>query len=284
MVFDVLLISVTIIALSIASFSDIKRREVPDWLSYGLIFVALGLRTIFSFQLGWTILLNGIIGFIFCLGFAYLFYYTGQWGGGDSKLLMAMGAIIGISYPFQSSSLNLLWFFLALLFLGAIYGVVWMFFTALKRRKIFWPQFVKALRNYNKMHLLLGIITIIFIAATFWKSFLWPLIAFPLGLFYLFLFVAVVEESCFFKMVSVTDLTEGDWLARSVVADKKIVLKKKTLTESDLELLEKLRKSGKVRKVLLKEGIPFIPSFLLAYLLLTFGKPLIMFVLEKSFF
>ena len=138
---SIILITITFIVLLIASYIDIRTREVPDWLNYGLIFTAFGIRTIYSFELGWTILLSGILGFIVCLGLAFLFYYTNQWGGGDSKLLMGMGAIIGITYPFDASSWNLLFFFLALLFLGAIYGLIFMIGIAIKKRKIFMKEF-----------------------------------------------------------------------------------------------------------------------------------------------
>ena len=101
MVLDVTLIILALIVLFIASYTDLKTREVPDWLNYSLIFSAFGIRTIFSFELGWEIIISGLIGFVIALSIALLFYYTGQWGGGDSKLLMGMGAIIGVSYPFN---------------------------------------------------------------------------------------------------------------------------------------------------------------------------------------
>ena len=48
MVLDVILIVVSLIVLITASYSDLKTREVPDLLNYGLIFAALGIRAIFS--------------------------------------------------------------------------------------------------------------------------------------------------------------------------------------------------------------------------------------------
>ena len=72
MVLDVTLIIITLIALLVASYSDIRTREVPDWLNYGLIFTAFGIRTIFSFKLGWEIILGGVLGFL-VLGLRYFF-------------------------------------------------------------------------------------------------------------------------------------------------------------------------------------------------------------------
>ncbi|MEK6938658.1 MAG: prepilin peptidase, partial [Nanoarchaeota archaeon] len=91
MFLEATLIVVTLFALIIASYCDLKWREVPDWISYGLIFAALGIRAIFSLSSGWEIFISGALGFGVFLGLSCLLYYSYQWGGGDSKLLMGMG-------------------------------------------------------------------------------------------------------------------------------------------------------------------------------------------------
>lgn len=270
MVLGWVLASTALLAIIIASYCDLRWREVPDWLSYGLIFSALGIRTIFSFTLGWETLVSGLFGFAACFILACLFYYSNQWGGGDSKLLMGMGAVIGIIYPFQKSSWDLLWFFLLLLSLGAIYGILWVGGLAIKERKRFWPDFKKGLYEHKLMHLLLGIASLgMFVLFLFGLkynfSFMWPLVPFPLVTFYLFLFVTTVENSCFIMKRAVHKLTEGDWLAEEVKINDKIVLKKKTLEKEDLEQLQKLHHEKKIDQVLIKEGVPFIPSFFFAY-------------------
>ena len=279
---SIILITITFIVLFIASYIDIRTREVPDWLNYGLIFSAFGIRIIYSFSLGWEIILSGILGFIVCLGLAFLFYYTNQWGGGDSKLLMGMGAIIGITYPFDASSWNLLFFFLALLFLGAIYGLIFMVGIAVKKRKIFMKEFIKSVKSKKKLSLFLIILTIILIVFSVLKIYLWPLIFFPLGLFYLFISINIVEKTCFFKKVKPEHLTEGDWLIEDVKVKRKIVMGAKTLEKEDVWKLRFLERENKIKKVLIKEGVPFVPSFLFAYLLLIFGQKVFTWVL--SFF
>ena len=267
------IITVTIITLLIASYTDLKTREVPDWISYGLIFAALGIRAIFSVNSGWNILLNGFLGFAACFLLAYLFYYTNQWGGGDAKLLMGMGAMIGINYPFTNESFNILLFFIALLFLGAIYGLIWMFGLAF-RKKLFWLEFKNAVKEYKKIHLGLIIFSLVLVTLVIFFFFLWPLVFFPLGVFYLFLFINTVEKNCFIKKIHINDLTPGDWLAEDVTINNKKIIEKKTLEDKDLDKLKELHSSGKLTEVLVKEGIPFIPSFLFAYLFLIFGKDL----------
>ena len=275
MAFDILLIIVTLVALLIGSVSDLKTREVPDWITYGLIFAAFGIRIIFSLQLGLYVLLSGLLGFLVCLALAFLFYYSGQWGGGDSKLLMGMGAVVGITFPFDVSSFNLLWFFLALLFLGAIYGLLWMIVLGIVKHKIFFKNFKGYLRKRKSLHAILLIVTLIFIVLTFFKLFLWPMIFFPLGMFYVLSFVSIVEKSCFLKTIEPFHLTEGDWLAKDVIIQRKTVMEAKTLEKDDVWKLRFLEGEGKLKKVTIKEGVPFVPSFLFAYIFIIFFDSLL---------
>ncbi len=267
----ILLPAVAFAALLIASYTDIRTREVPDWLNYGLILGALGIRAIFSTRLGWTILLSGLLGLGICIALGYLFYYTNQWGGGDSKLLMGMGAVIGVQYPFAAASANLAWFFAALLFLGALYGVLWMVGVALQQRRIFARRFLAALGEHRKLHLALTLLTITLAFPAAMNNFFIPLAAFPLGMFYLLMFVNTVEGCCFVNPVSASKLTEGDWLAKAVVVGGRKILRRKTLESTDISRLRRLEVQGKLKSVLIKEGVPFIPSFLLAYFFLMAG-------------
>lgn len=283
---DVILSTIAIIVLAIASYCDIRRREVPDWLSYGLIFAALGIRLIFSITEGWQLFASGMLGFIACVLLALLFYYSHQWGGGDSKLLMGMGALVGITYPFNATSWNLLWFFLLLMLLGAIYGLCWVIGLAIIHRNEFLAKFKEHLYLYKNIHLGLGILSLAFFLVFLWSSgkgysFIWPLVPFPLTVFYLFLFVTSVENSCFVKKVGIETLTEGDWLADDVFVDAHIFMKRKTLESDDLEKLKKMQEEKKLHKVLIREGIPFVPSFLLAYLAVEFLGPQIVRVIES---
>ena len=281
---DVLLIIITLAVLILSSINDIRVREVPDWFSYGLIFAAFGVRIIFSLSQGWEILFSGIIGFLACLALAFLFYYTGQWGGGDSKLLMGMGAVIGISFPFSANSFTLLWFFLALLFFGAIYGLIWMVVLAIFRRKIFWDNFKSAVSKKKKLHLTLIILTIIFIILSIIQPYLIPLVFFPLGFLYLFLFVNVVEKSCFIKMIPASKLTEGDWLAKDVKLKNKVVMEAKTLERDDVWKLKYLEVNENLKPVMIKEGVPFVPSFLIAYLIIIFGSKFVLPLINMLFY
>src|SRR3989344_4990354 len=270
---EIVLTLIALSALLVASYNDLKTREVPDWVSYGLIFAVLGVRLIYSLgNQDSTIIFSGILGFTAFFILAFGLYKAHQWGGGDSKLLMGMGAVIGINFPFDFSSFNLLLFFLLLLFLGAIYGIFWMVYIAITK----WKEFVPSFSKHLKQHMItqisvwtVSLLLLIFVFNIFPK--VWQLSLFIVAAFYLFLFVLSVESSCLFNRVHIQKLTPGDWLAEDLKKDEKIV-RMKTLVKKDIWALRSLHAKGKVHYVTIREGIPFIPSFLFAYLALIFGK------------
>jgi len=278
---DLILIVITLIVLLIASYSDLRTREVPDWLSYSLIFGALGIRLIFSLNtFDWSILLNGAIGLAVCIALAYLFYYSGQWGGGDSKLLMGMGAVIGIEWPLSNASLNLLWFFLALLFLGSIYGLVWMGGISVVKRKNFVPIWKNKQNKQRGLFIFALACSLALLGLILLSPALWFFSLLPIGLYYLFSFVSAVEDSCFYNKVSPEKLVEGDWLGEAVKIGDKTIVVRKTLEAGDVSRLKQLFRDGKLKWVTIKEGVPFVPSFLFAYLALFFLDKLLKVVLN----
>ncbi|MEW5896280.1 MAG: A24 family peptidase [Nanoarchaeota archaeon] len=269
--FLMVIIGLTLAVLLAASYSDIRIREVPDWLSYGFLFAALGIRAIFSFGSGWEIILSGILGFAVFFLLSLFFYYTNQWGGGDSKILMGMGAAIGIAFPFSASSWNLLWFFLSLLFLGAVYGLLWMVYIAVRKGSPFIAEMKKTLLMHKKAQFGVGTLSALLAATGFIVPVMWLAALFAVAVLYLLLFVTTVEKVCFVARISPSKLTEGDWLAEDVVVDGKLFMPRKTLEGDDLSKLTQLARQGKISYVTVKEGIPFLPSFLLAYAFINFG-------------
>ena len=264
---EIILMVLTFLVLAYASYTDLKTTEVPDWLNFGFIGLVLGIRVIFSFSQGFTILLSGILGLVVFFIIACGLYYTHQWGGGDSKLLMGMGAAIGITYPFTQSSFQMLWFFLALLFMGALYGLFWMFVIAVRKKDLFINRFQTLLQGNKRAHYGVSSFSILIVLLSIKIPALLILGIFPMAAFYLFLFVNSVEKSCFFKRIDPSKLREGDWLAERIIVGKNKVIRK-TLQNSDIALLRELKQKKKLNTVLIKEGIPFIPSFLLAYIVL----------------
>lgn len=262
--------TIAIIALIIASYSDIKTREVPDWLSYALIFTAIGLRTILTFFY-WDIsyLLEGLFGLAVFVGVAYAFFYSGQWGGGDSKLLMGLGALIGLRYELSLQFIFI--FLLNLIIVGAVYGLVWSITLAMLNRKRFRQESVKIMQRFSRIRKIVLTTTIALIVLSFLFTDRLASLSFlilgvlALLLFYVFMFAKSVENACLIKTYPVSKLTEGDWIFEDVKYKGKLLVSSKNLgiTKKQICLLKK----HKIKSVLVKEGMPFVPVFLISFIL-----------------
>ena len=284
---DLIIYSIAFIALSVGSYTDLKTREVPDWVSYGLIGIGLSLSLLFS-AVYWDIkfFLNSLAGLIVFFIIAYLMFYSGQWGGGDSKVLMGLGALIGLDLSFRN--LFLVSFFVNILLAGAAYGILFSLFLAVKHRK----KFVKEYKKFSGNKLILNLkkylavlLFIMLILAFFVKEYqirlFLVLLSMIIAVFYFWVFIKIVEKACMYKYVKPEELTEGDWIAKDIKIDGKYITGPKDLgiEKKKINLLIQLYKKNKIKKILIKEGIPFVPSFLIGFILtIYFGNLLMLFV------
>ena len=169
MLFWYFLIIVAIIWILFATITDIKKREVPDWLNYSLIVIGLGIRAIYSLiTKDFSYILFGLIGFIACFVFANLMYYTKQWGGGDSKLLMGLGAMFGNYNLDIFDAVHKLPFIATLIInifiAGTVYGIIYSLFLGAKNHINVLAEIKK--RKFNELKIIsliiLALIIIIF--------------------------------------------------------------------------------------------------------------------------
>ncbi|MBU4502124.1 MAG: A24 family peptidase [Nanoarchaeota archaeon] len=278
---DMLLMIIGFVALIFASVHDLKTREVPDWLSYSLIISGFGIRLIYSLLfLDFWYIGYGLIGFIIMVIIGLIMYYTKQWGGGDAKLIMGLGVVFASS-PFNGENF-LIGFWINILIIGALYGLFWSIFLAIRNWKDFVKEFKKMLikkRLIRRIASGLGIVIIIsiFLIDLFYLKFILAIV----GLFfivysYIVTFVKAVENACMYKWLTVAKLTEGDWVAKPVYVNKKLICGPKDLG-LEMDQIKALKKAN-VKKVYIKEGIPFVPSFLLAAIFtLIFGNVIFLF-------
>ena len=263
---EIILLLLSLGVLCAASYFDLKTREIPDLLSYGFLFAAIGIRIIFSVESGFYVLIEGLLGLGLALSIGFLLYLTHQWGGGDAKLLFGLGVVFGVSLPFNWSSLGFVLYILLVFLVGAVYGLIWMIVLSF-RSAHFWREFRKVLLNQNKIHYTLVGVFIISLILTLWNILFIILGIFPILIFYLLIFVQHVEKTCFVKSVSPLRVTEGDWMVGKVYVGSRVVLDKRTLELEDVRLLQRLHAEGKLNEVTIKEGIPFAPSFLIGFLI-----------------
>ena len=80
-----------------------------------------------------------------------------------------------------------------------------------------------------------------------------------------------VEDSCMFKTVNINQLTEGDWIAKDVKIKNKIIISRKVFGLNQ-DHIKKL-KQYQIKKVIIKEGMPFVPGFLFGFIItIIFGN------------
>ncbi len=268
-----ILIIVALISLLIASLSDLKTREVPDWLSFSTIFLGFGIRALYSLTTrSWDSIVAGSLGFLAFFIVGHLMYRTGQWGGGDSKLLMGIGVLIGLKPDFTIVPLILV-FWLNTLFAGATYGMVYSMILAFKHRKKFIKEYVKKRKRYAK-HLYISLafsillLIISFFSVRIMKFTLMILSLITILTMYLWIFVRSIEKAIMIKKIPIEKLTEGDWIVKDVMVDNKRICGPKDLgiEKKQIAQLIKLKQKGKIQNIVIKEGIPFVPSFLIAYI------------------
>ena len=265
-------IIIALIGVLVGSYTDIKTLEVPDWLNYSLIAVGLGGNLIFSIAF-WdhTYILRSLLGFGASLLIGFLMFYTGQWGGGDSKMIFGLGALLGLSYPLQIEFY--VKFLVNMLFFGAVYGIIWIIVMSLKNKKKLLKKKKILFRKHSKSRLITGIISIIGLIIVYLlpldNEFKFVFAGMILKLYftnYLLVFVKAVEQVSMIRLINPEKLTEGDWIVKDIKVDGKRIAGPKDLgiNKKQIKRLLELKQQGKIDKVKVKYGIPFVPSFLFA--------------------
>jgi prepilin peptidase CpaA len=74
-----------------AAWSDVRSRRIPNRLTIAGLLIALSLRVL----LGLVPLWQGVLGAVLALGISTVLFALGILGGGDAKLLTAVGAFLG---------------------------------------------------------------------------------------------------------------------------------------------------------------------------------------------
>ncbi len=245
-----------LIGFFLCSLFDLKTREVPDYLSYFLLGSGVLYRIMWFFEsfdlniLFYPFLLSFIFGI-----FSYILYKSGQWGGGDVKLIIAAAWLIGY-FP-SKNELFFINFFMNLIIFGTIYT---MFYTILK------SLLVGGINKKKSILLLAGII-VGMLCLYFFQS-IPPMLYYLLPLTIIAAFaipyLKEAEEKCFIKYIPAEKLTEGDWLVEEI---KGVPKRAEGVTMEDIEKIKKM----KIQKVKIKEGVPFLPAFFISLILTWIG-------------
>ena len=78
--------------LAVAVYMELKEQRIPNWLT--LSGMALGL--LIGYLNGMAVFWTSVGGLAIGFGFLFIFYIFGGVGGGDVKLMGAVGALLGV--------------------------------------------------------------------------------------------------------------------------------------------------------------------------------------------
>ena len=264
--------SIILIVLALATISDFRKKEVPNFLSFFLLFSAIGIRIMFFiFNPSLEAAFKPLFGLAFALPVAFVLYYLKQWGGADAKLFIALGIALGWSHE-RFSIIN---FSLLLLVAGGAYGIAFLIYLAVKQRKKL--NFRNELKKRRKQFAFAIFVTLIIVFLSFKFVYVLPFALLPVAAFFALVFGKKLDR-LFVKQVKPEELVEGDWIAQKYSDGNKIICTPKTIaTKRIIRKLIALNKKKKLNYIKVKEGIPFIPSFLIAFVLLHFFDALALF-------
>ncbi len=290
---EIMIIALVFIYLIISTISDIKTTEIPDFLNYSFIFIGIfiyGLKTLVTNNN--TYFLSSIItvGIFFILG--AIMYYTKQWGGADSKLLMGLGALIPIypaillnTFSLKTSTFLGIDLFLNLLVVGAIYSLLFVIHLIIKNRKKFKKEFKKIYQKkevklFEKIMwisiILINVLSFFLFQNSLQKNFVITISLIILLFNYLTISIKAIENVSMYKTISTTRLRVGDYITKELKTNNKIIYKPIVHGINEKQMKEIKKHFSKVE---VKEGIVFAPVFLVATTITLFFGNILLYLL-----
>ncbi|WEL23543.1 hypothetical protein HBNXNv_0696 [Candidatus Nanohalovita haloferacivicina] len=294
MVFVFLSHALTFGMLFVASLFDLDTTDVPDVFCATAVLGGLGLHFLASrpLQIG---IISGFVsenGFLalaslegigalmagigdplaYSIGVGLIFsvigwgaYLRGMWGGADAFAMSALG--FGAPFVGSATLIDPLNLFVNITLAGFIYIMVYTLYRSFQHPEVWRKSYNRIIEDRMRIGLELAALAVFSIIA--FRAGM-PVVPFSslLG-FMIFLtrFLEVVQDEAFYRVVDADDLEVGEVAAPGQGFGDKIV----GLTEEDIENFE-----GEELEV--REGVPFMPVFVLALVLTdVFGAGFLLF-------
>jgi Flp pilus assembly protein protease CpaA len=278
---EILVLVLVFIYLIIATISDIRTKEIPDFLNYSFIIIGIFIYAIKSLILqDVSYFLYSLLTVIIFFTIGALMYYTKQWGGADSKLLMGIGALIPV-YPsiilnnltIKGSKYFGIDFFINMLMVGAVYALLYAISLIIKHRKEFSKKFSE-IHNKNKLKIfektVWGAIILINVLSFFishtnsQRVFILGISLLLLLFHYLIISIKAIEKIYVYKTIPTSKLREGDYITKELKANNKIIFKPIVhgVAKSQIKDIQK-----HFKEVPIKDGIAFAPTFLITLII-----------------
>lgn len=262
---EMFLYALALVWITFATIEDVRKREVANWLNFSLVIFALGFRFFFSWFNGdFNFFYQGLVGYGIFLVLGNLFYYARIFAGGDAKLMMSLGAILPFYYNFSSNLQIFVAFIFLFFFVGAVYGLFFSLFLVFRNRKAFVKEFKKQLKKHKIIVVLMFILGVSFLLVSFYYEFFLFFGIFTFVSPYFYLYAKAIDKVCMVRNIKVENLQEGDWLFEKVKVGR-ILIKPSWdgLSKSEIKKIK-----SKYKKIKIRQGIPFVPVFLMSFILL----------------
>jgi len=250
------------VGIIVASLQDLKRREVDNWLNLFLLissFIFIFYRAIFERDASLVFHAGFALAVMFV--FMNLFYYGRVFAGGDAKLLAAM-TVFFMGTTFYVTLINIGTFLFFLMLSGSIYGLIYSLLLYLRDIDKVNVEIKNNFSHWNIWVLTFGILLFLFGFYNY-VFFIFGVIVFLFPLLYLF--AKGLEAVSMIRTISGKDLREGDWLVDDVRVGKRIIR-----ADWDGLSLEDIKLLKNRKKIQIKDGLPFVPAFLIAFLAYVF--------------
>ncbi len=135
---ELVLISLALIGSFVCGVIDLKTTEIPDEIPTAMALIGVLIWSFISLSKGelLPVFISALVGTAY-LTLGWFFYLTKQWGGGDAKLLAAIGYLLPI---WVTDAVGILPFALAYLsnvfVVGLAYMIVYIILLGLARKKV----------------------------------------------------------------------------------------------------------------------------------------------------
>lgn len=135
---DIVYLSSAVVCAAIGAMTDVRSRRIPNLLTGPALLVGFGLHAALG---GWRGLEHSFFAALVAGGIFLVLFITGGMGGGDVKLIAAVGALVGLTHVAY-----------VLIFTGLAGGVMALALVARRRRFRQTFSNVGALVVHHRLH------------------------------------------------------------------------------------------------------------------------------------
>lgn len=273
------IVLLTTLGLLLSSWEDLKTGEIPDKISLGLT-AGLILFSIIHSVVDYNpnILFQSLLWGLIFFAVSYILFVLGQWGGGDVKLMGAIGVSMGYlnAVGFQYINMDVLGYvihplvtyFINMAFISTPYVILYTLTLGFMHPYAF-KLYLKKLGEKKNISIFAGSIIPIMLLIQL-ENHILTLIYSLLPLFFLIsVYMKTVEDTLLKKEIPVVQLADWDILAQDLKVNGKIIATKRNIegvTPDQVAAIKKLAKDGAINdKIEIRWGVKFVPVLFISY-------------------